>query len=119
MRGTLFIVGAFFELAGIILVASPDLIPETARASVWVGRRYQRFREVLARRYRGIAGRARVLVRRPLRRRGPQYVTIHPALEGDRAMPLVPAQDPYRPLRLVGVGALVVGLVCVTVANFV
>lgn len=42
MRVFLYIAGAAVELAGIILVASPDLVPQAQRASKWLGLQYAR-----------------------------------------------------------------------------
>jgi Phage integrase family len=42
MRAFLYVAGAAVELVGIILVASPDLIPQAERISEWIGVRYRR-----------------------------------------------------------------------------
>lgn len=49
MRATLYILGAAFELFGIILVASPDLVPGARRFSRWIAPRWRRFENRLRR----------------------------------------------------------------------
>lgn len=41
VRATLYIVGAVFELGGIVLVGSPDLIPGAVRAAAWIRTRWR------------------------------------------------------------------------------
>lgn len=65
MRATLYIAGAVIEFAGIVLVASPDLVPYAQRLSAWLTRQWER---VLAR------------LRRLLRR--PRHVTAHVSAGG-------------------------------------
>ena len=60
MRATLYIAGAVIEFVGIVLVASPDLVPYEQRLSAWLTRQYAR-----------AVDRLRRLLRRP------RHVTVH------------------------------------------
>lgn len=65
MRTTLYIAGAVIEFFGIVLVASPDLVPYAQRFSSWLGRQYA---HIVA------------FIRRLLRR--PRTVTAHVSAGG-------------------------------------
>lgn len=167
MRATLFIVGAFFELAGILLVASPDLVPQAERASRWLGARYRRavnrLRRLIGRPRTqfhsiGAAGEASAaadlsirktisqdasleekvdfLLRRDqeaqrdvnevrkqiarIERESPERIEeLRSEMKQHVADVLAATHREHLPLRLVGIVALVLGLACVTVANFV
>lgn len=60
MRETLFIVGAAVELLGIVLVASPDLVPGAVRLARWTRPRWRPI-ENRVRRFVGLTPRGRVV----------------------------------------------------------
>jgi hypothetical protein len=159
VKEALFIIGVTLELAGILLVASPDVVPQGQRASRWIQATLPR---VVAR-FRRLTGQPQ-----------PQRVTIGAAFETDQAMPITPVKSPggdapleahvgyllqrdkelqteiaefrraldqkqvdlraameglvtealraahreYLPLRISGVVALLLGLVCITMSTF-
>jgi hypothetical protein len=49
MRTVLLVIGAFVELLGILLVASPDLVPWALRFAGWIRPRWRRFENRLRR----------------------------------------------------------------------
>ena len=161
----LYVLGGIAELAGIVALGYPDLLPGARRISGWLRRQENRIRRYVGLPTRpnvvnlgaaagefNIAGRAAALVvsrsegtleqnvdfllRRDqdAQRRENEMAERIDQLEADSrqrvddarremeqhvAGELADAGDEYRELRVVGTGALVLGLVLVTVATFI
>jgi len=167
VRGTLIVVGAIFELAGIVLLGFPDFLPGAVRFSGWF-RRLARRGVNLLRRLVGLSPRGVVhsvglsggitmggsvsavvstgaktledkveyLLRRDrdaqrafndlagrvslLETESPRRLAeLRGQMEEHVGRELTAALEVYRPLRIIGVVALVVGLGCVTAASLV
>lgn len=81
----LYVAGGLLQIAGVLLVASPDIFPFLRRFARWLYPRYVR----LENRLRRLVGRAR-----------PQRHTIGPADEINLADSLVPVLSPSKQLSL-------------------
>ena len=164
----LLIVGAFFEFAGVVLVAFPDLLPHATRFSAWLRRRTRRIANRLRRLF-GLSPKhhvvnvsAAISAEGAMRASGVKGVRADATLEEqvefllardqeaqrktnalsrriddiEDAIPrrldelreqmhghveqrVTAAAEEHRELRALGAVALAIGLVCLSVANFV